>query len=201
MKLYSFNHSTGELGYVEYSHTSRGVFTYLADALIAFAPLAGGISTTIFFGTLLLPESVINFLWAELSVILKTANPLNYSFWTSTYDLYHYILTNMEFGLKECLWLFLVISISHGAAPSSTDLRLATPGILMVAAAFSVLASLFPSRLLEIEFAAIEYFTLLLSTIITLAIPTALLLAFVFLASKILDLVDLFRPKPESNVT
>lgn len=195
MSLYSFNHSTGELGYVEYCHSSRGPFTYLADSLIAFAPLAGAILSILILGKVLLPEAVTHYMATELSIILETVHPLNLDFWLNTSTLYQYILSNMEFGPKEVLWLFLVVSISHGAAPSSTDLRLATPGIAMITASLVILAALFPSSALEVELSAFEYFSFLLTVITTLAIPTMLLLITVWIASRVIDLFSFLKAK------
>lgn len=144
VKLYSFDHASGELGHVSYAHRGRSAFTYIYDAVIGLAPIAGGVIALYFATDALMNRAVFEYVSSEVNQIVMTTSPYEKEFWIGNWNIYVAVIKNLSANWQSVLWIALIISISHGLIPSLTDIKLSAPGIAMMLAIGSTLLILAP---------------------------------------------------------
>ena len=170
VQLYSFCHLNGELGFVSYSHRRRGLLTYILDGLIAMAPLLGSLCALAAASYYLLPSASVNVLTRGLTMALANS-PLDPNFWDQLSITVQHFYMVFTLNIKSSLWLILAISISHGAIPSSADLKLAIPALVLLLVVSALFLILSPYQVGSYIVILTSNLNALLSLVILLSIP------------------------------
>lgn len=118
----------GGLGYVTHSHR-YGLWGWFTTAIVSLAPILGGYS--VFFA--------ITF-WLNPSFLVFSSGDLEFA------DLliaqFQYLLS-MDWGLAECLWVYLSLSVLTFMPPSSTDYKASWPAVFAIVAVFGIASYFF----------------------------------------------------------
>jgi len=175
VQLYSFCHLNGELGFVSYSHKRRGLFTYILDAAIAMAPLLGSLCALSAASYYLLPSSSVGVLTRGMTMALSNS-PLDPAFWDQLSITIIHFYTIFTLTMKSSLWLILAISISHGAIPSSADIKLAIPALALLLVVSALFLILSPYQVGSYILVLTSNLNALLSVVILLSIPLLLVI-------------------------
>ncbi len=132
IKLFDFNNTSPQFGGVRYRHTSNPVIRLPINFLVGIAPLPGALLCMFALTKLLIPE----YLLSMISVSITKASAytiINMEFWLSLADDLPALFSGYDPGVKMAIWMLAVGLISHGAAPSIKDYKLAMPfGILLM---------------------------------------------------------------------
>ena len=132
IKLFDFDNASAQFGGVSYRHTSNPLLRFPINFLVGIAPLPGALLCMLVLTNLLLPDYLL------LSVSVALNNALVYTvtqveFWEALVVETPVLLSAFELNAKTALWLVLVGLISHGAAPSIKDYKLAMPfGLILI---------------------------------------------------------------------
>lgn len=186
MSLYSFDQRSGELGHVSYIHQQgRTVLTSLFDLIIGFAPIVGGAATIYFITYLFLDETVASHIVKEIYSVVTNSDPYQKYFWIENFNVYLDVFQTEKINWVFLIWIFLLISLSHGLIPSTADLKISLPAILIlfIIEIFAVIIS--PKIAIPYALKIIDYLEFFLSLIATLGIP----ILIVFVMTNILILL------------
>jgi len=122
VKLFDFDNASAQFGGVSYRHTSNPLLRFPINFLVGIAPLPGALLCMLALTNLLLPDYLL------LSISVALNNALVYTvtqieFWEVLFVEVPAIVSAFELNAKAVV----VGLISHGAAPSLRDYRLAMP--------------------------------------------------------------------------
>ncbi len=126
VKLFDFDNASAQFGGVSYRHTSNPLLRFPINFLVGIAPLPGALLCMLALTNLLLPDYLL------LSVSVALNNALVYTvtqieFWQVLFVEAPALLNAFELNAKTVAWIVVVGLISHGAAPSIRDYKLAMP--------------------------------------------------------------------------
>lgn len=171
VKFYSFDHSTGELGHVSYSHKKRTAFTFIFDTIIGLAPIAGGLLGIFSISYFLLDPDLFLFAAHEIHTIVVHTNPYEGSFWAGNVIFYDKFIGALDLSWNTAAWVVLFISISHGLLPSMADIKLSAGGVLILLSLLLALLIMSPTLTMPYALNTIFILEALLTALTFLIIP------------------------------
>lgn len=171
VRLYSFDHSSGELGHVSYAHKGRSALTYIYDAIIGLAPIFGGVAAIYFTTDALMNRALFEYAVSETNLIIMTTSPHEKEFWVGNWNIYLAVINNLNTSWQSILWVVLLVSTSHGLIPSYTDIKLSLPGIIIILAIGSTLLILAPAIITPYAISVIYVLERFLTLLVTLILP------------------------------
>ena len=151
VKLYTFNHNSGELGHVTYSHSRKTPLTTLFDSIIGLAPIIGALFSIYWLSIWLVPEAT-SLALKEFYTLFIHYVPYDVRYWNYTYEIYNALFYRFAMEWQTYVWLFLILSIAHGAIPSRQDIKMALPGfafLIFCIAFFSLFSNAISSYILK----------------------------------------------------
>jgi len=171
VKFYSFDHSTGELGHVSYSHKKRTAFTFIFDTIIGLAPIAGGLLGIFSISYYFLDHDLFLFAAQEIYNIVVHTNPYEINFWTGNFIFYDKFIRGLDLSWNTAAWVTLFVSMSHGLLPSLADIKLSAIGLFILLSLLLVLLFMSPAFIMPYALDTIFILEALLTTLTFLIIP------------------------------
>lgn len=183
IKFFTFDQSTGELGHVAYAHPEGRTFkTTLFDFVIGLAPILGGGISLYFVTYLFLDKSAFNYVVGGIYEAALTTSPYQKEFWVSNLEVYWNVIKSETLTPNVIAWLVMIVSISHGLMPSTQDLKLSLPMVIILIILGMAALLISPEHTVEYGYMFVALLASFMTALLTLGIP----ILIVFIMTRLL---------------